>query len=298
VSSSQDVARAAELIREGKLVAFPTETVYGLGANALDAEAVAGIYAVKERPVSSPLIVHASDDEMARSVVQVWPPIAQKLAARFWPGPLTLVLPKSQAIPDLVTAGLPSVGIRVPAHSLALELIRLAGVPIAAPSANLFSQISPTTAEHVREGLGNRVHMILDGGPCEVGIESTIISLLDPVPTILRPGMITQLELEETAEVLFQVPSEPQDASLAPGMHPKHYSPRTRVFLLDPDQRLPAGRGWIVELPDEPEKFAMLLYAELHRVDNAGYDWIGIFKPPDLPEWAGILDRLQRASHC
>ena len=130
-----------------------------------------------------------------------------------------------------------------------------------------------------------------------MGIESTIISLLDPVPTILRPGMITQLELEETAEVSFQVPSEPRNASLAPGMHPKHYSPRTRVFLLDPGQRLPAGRGCIVELPDEPEEFAMLLYAELHRVDNADYDWIGIFKPPDLPAWAGILDRLQRASH-
>jgi L-threonylcarbamoyladenylate synthase len=291
-----EVARAAELIRQGKLVAFPTETVYGLGANALDPEAVARIYEAKERPQSSPLIVHVSDDAMARSVVHLWPDVAQRLADRFWPGPLTLVLPKSDAIPDLVTAGLSSVGVRVPAHPLALELIRLAGVPIAAPSANRFSEVSPTTAEHVRMGLGTRVDMILDGGPCEVGIESTIVSLLGLQPVILRPGMITRSELESAARALFCARTGPVNTSLAPGLHDKHYAPRTRVYLLDPDQTLPLGRGWILELPSDPGEFAALLYAELHRADEGGYDWIGIFEPPNRPEWAGILDRLQRAS--
>lgn len=294
--SSGEVARAAEFIKQGKLVAFPTETVYGLGANALDPEAVARIYSAKERPASSPLIVHVTGHAMARSVVRVWPEIAHKLTSRFWPGPLTLVLPKSDAIPDLVTSGLSSVGVRAPAHPIALELISLAGVPIAAPSANLFSQLSPTTAEHVRIGLGDRVDMILDGGPCEVGIESTIVSLLGPDPVILRPGMITRSELEQAAEFPFAAPPDSPNPSLAPGLHPKHYAPRTRIYLLDPDQTLPLGRGWILELPSEPETFASLLYAELHRADDFDYDWIGIFKPPNRPEWAGILDRLQRAS--
>jgi L-threonylcarbamoyladenylate synthase len=292
-----EVARAAEFIRQGKLVAFPTETVYGLGANAFDPVAVARIYEAKERPTSSPLIVHVSDDAMARSVVNVWPDIAQRLATRFWPGPLTMVLPKSDIVPDLVTAGLPSVGVRVPAHPLALELIHAAGVPIAAPSANRFSEVSPTTAEHVRIGLGDRVDMILDGGPCEVGIESTIVSLLGLRPVILRPGMITQGELENSTQVSFQPCAGSANPSLAPGLHPRHYAPHTRIYLLDPDQTLPLGRGWILELPAEPEAFAALLYAELHRADEGGYDWIGIFKPPDGPEWAGILDRLQRASY-
>ena len=296
MASPGEVARAAELIRQGKLVAFPTETVYGLGANAFDSGAVARIYDAKQRPASSPLIVHVTGHAMARSVVRDWPEIAAKLTNRFWPGPLTLVLPKADLVPGLVTAGLPSVGVRAPAHPIALELISLAGVPIAAPSANLFSQLSPTTAQHVREGLGDRVDMILDGGPCEVGIESTIVSLLDPIPVILRPGMITQSELEHAAEVAFSTPPNAPNASLAPGLHPKHYAPRTPVYLLDPNQTLPLGRGWILELPSEPEAFAALLYAELHRADEGGYDWIGIFKPPNRPEWAGIVDRLQRAS--
>ncbi|MGC2658100.1 MAG: L-threonylcarbamoyladenylate synthase [Bryobacteraceae bacterium] len=297
MSHPDDVTRAAEFIRQGKLVAFPTETVYGLGANAFDTDAVARIYAAKDRPTSSPLIVHVASEEMAESVVASWPVIAHRLAERYWPGPLTLVLPKSAAIPDLVTAGLSSVGVRVPSHPLALELIGLAGVPIAAPSANRFTQVSPTTAHHVLEGLGDRVDMILDGGSCEVGIESTIVSLLDADPVILRPGMITQQELESVALISFRTPPAAPRPSLAPGLRPKHYAPKTRIYLLDPDQTLPLGRGWILELPSNPEAFATLLYAELHRADQAGYDWIGIFKPPNLPAWAGILDRLQRASH-
>lgn len=297
MSGSAEVARAAEFIRQGKLVAFPTETVYGLGANAFDTDAVARIYVAKERPSSSPLIVHVTDDEMARSVVGVWPDVAQRLADRFWPGPLTIILPKSDAIPDVVTAGLRSVGVRVPAHPLALELIRLAGVPIAAPSANRFTQISPTTAHHVQADLGTRVDMILDGGSCEVGIESTIVSLLGPEPVIVRAGMITRSELEAAAQVSFASSPPAAGGRLAPGLHPRHYAPRTRVYLLDADQTLPLGRGWILELPSDPDEFAALLYAELHRADEGNYDWIGIFRPPNSPEWQGILDRLNRASH-
>jgi L-threonylcarbamoyladenylate synthase len=183
--------RAAGIIRSGGLVAFPTETVYGLGANALDANAIARIYQAKGRPFASPLIVHVLDEIGARSLAAEWPRLAQQLAQRFWPGPLTLVLKKAESVPDLVTASLDSVGIRVPANPIALALIRAAGVPIAAPSANLFTQLSPTTAQHVETGLGTRVDMILDGGPTAVGIESTVVSLRRAPPSILRPGMIS-----------------------------------------------------------------------------------------------------------
>ncbi|HMF77158.1 MAG TPA: L-threonylcarbamoyladenylate synthase, partial [Bryobacteraceae bacterium] len=172
--TEEEMKTAAGIIRRGGLVAFPTETVYGLGANALNQEAVAKIYAAKERPFASPLIVHVSDEAMARSIAADWPESAQRLAAQFWPGPLTLIVKKASIVPDLVTAGLDSVGVRMPAHPIALDLIRRAGVPIAAPSANRFTEISPTTAEHVRASLGGRIDMILDGGATQVGIESTV----------------------------------------------------------------------------------------------------------------------------
>src|SRR5258705_9156100 len=184
------IKEAAERIRAGEVVAFPTETVYGLGANALDAAAVAKIYELKGRPASSPLIVHVASIEMARTLVSQWPPAAEELACRYWPGPLTLVLPKVPAIPDIVTAGLPTVGVRVPNHPLALALIREAGVPLAAPSANRFTGLSSTTAEHVRETFGDAVP-VLDGGPCQVGIESTVVSIASGKITLLRPGMIS-----------------------------------------------------------------------------------------------------------
>ena len=189
-------SRAAELIRAGELVAFPTETVYGLGANALDPAAIEKIYVAKGRPPESPLIVHVSSIEMARGLVREWPEHAEKLARKFWPGPLTLVLPKQPHVPDRLTAGLDTVGIRMPAHPIALELIRESGVPIAAPSANRFTELSPTTAQHVRDGLGDRVAMILDGGRTTVGIESTVLSLAGPDAVLLRPGMVTQQEIE------------------------------------------------------------------------------------------------------
>src|SRR5271155_916117 len=191
-----EIARAAALIRAGELVAFPTETVYGLGASALDPQAIDKIFAAKGRPPSSPLIVHVSSIEMARGLVREWPERAEKLAAKFWPGPLTLVLPKQPHVPDRLTAGLDTVGIRMPAHPIAQALIREAGVPIAAPSANLFGALSPTSAHHVRDGLGNSVSMVLDGGRTTVGIESTVLSLAGPEAVLLRPGMVTQQEIE------------------------------------------------------------------------------------------------------
>jgi L-threonylcarbamoyladenylate synthase len=291
-----DLEKAARLLRNGGVVAFPTETVYGLGANALDPAAVERIFAIKERPLSSPLIAHVTGIAMAQTIVADWPPIAQTLAARFWPGPLTLVLPKRPNVPDIVTAGLASVGVRMPAHHIALELIERAGVPLAAPSANRFTQVSPTAADHVRRMLGNRVDMVLDGGPSQVGIESTVVSLTRTQPTVLRPGMITIADLETATGVCWTTLSEEVRASESPGLHPRHYSPRTRFVLLPRGAKPPEGRGCLLKMPSEPAAFAEKLYSKLHAADLAGWDWIAIEEPPNTPEWTGIRDRLKRAS--
>jgi L-threonylcarbamoyladenylate synthase len=294
--TEEELAQAAALIRSGGLVAFPTETVYGVGANALDARAVQRIYEVKGRPSSSPLIVHVADEAMAKSISRYWPELAQILAARFWPGPLTLVVKKASAIPDAVTAGLDSVGIRVPAHPVALDLIRRTGLPIAAPSANRFTEISPTTAEHVRKGLGDDVDLILDGGPTQVGIESTVVTLTRDPPTVLRPGMISQADLEAVTGVPWKTGIASRDSSESPGLHPRHYAPRTPFYVLPIGKSRPAGNGRVIDLPGNPHSYAAALYAELHKADGEGWDWIAVEKPPDMPEWAGILDRIQRAS--
>jgi L-threonylcarbamoyladenylate synthase len=289
------VERAAALIRAGKLVAFPTETVYGLGANALDAEAVERIFAAKGRPRTSPLIVHVDSPEMARTLVTEWPEAAETLAHRYWPGPLTLVLPKQPHVPDVVTAGLPTVGIRMPAHPIALELIRAAGVPIAAPSANRFTELSPTAVGHVPEELADAV---LDGGPARVGIESTVLSLAGP-PTLLRPGVIPLPELEALIGSV-RVAGAVEGAHPSPGMHERHYRPATPLHLLHSGDPLPGGRGALlrigIEMPAGAREFAAGLYSALHRLDAEGYDWIAIEHPPDTPEWAGVLDRLRRAA--
>jgi L-threonylcarbamoyladenylate synthase len=295
----EQLARAAELIRSGSLVAFPTETVYGLGANALDANAVQRIYALKGRPATSPLIVHVDSVEMARTLAATWPAQASDLAGHHWPGPLTLVLPKRPVVPDIVTAGLGTVGIRMPSHPVALELIRTAGVPIAAPSANRFTQLSPTTAEHVRAAFGDAV-MILDGGPTQVGIESTVVSLAGPEPVLLRPGMIAFEEIR-------RITDPGAGAHPSPGMHERHYSPRTRVLLMEggsvPEGRVaymwwrrnaPASKS--VRMPASPEGYAARLYGTLHDLDAEGWDLIVVERPPATAEWAGILDRLERAS--
>lgn len=295
--ADDEIYRAAQLIRNGKLVAFPTETVYGLGANALDPAAVQRIYDAKGRPASSPLIVHIAQVSMAKLAAAEWPEIAQRLAARFWPGPLTLVVPKNSLVPDIVTAELPSVALRMPAHPVALRLIELAKVPIAAPSANRFMELSPTTAEHVRAGLGDRVDMVLDGGPAQVGIESTVVSLTGDRPVILRPGMIALSDLEAATGVPWTYANIATEAAAeSPGLHPRHYAPRTPFHVLTPGTAVPTGRGRILTLPVNPTQYAANLYAALHAADGEGWDWIAVEEPPDKAEWAGIRDRLRRAA--
>jgi len=316
-----EVRAAARLLRAGRLVSFPTETVYGLGANALDADAVARIYVAKGRPATSPLIVHVDSVEMAKTLVTAWPEAAEKLAREFWPGPLTLVLPACDVVPAIVRAGLPTVGVRMPRHLLAQELIREAGVPLAAPSANRFTQVSPTTAEHVRRSLGDAVEMVLDGGPCAVGIESTVLSLAGPRAVLLRPGGVTRAQIEAVIGPLGEMDEAPEGAHPSPGMHPRHYSPRTRLLLVK-DGVVPAeGRGVylaygqksppyaarrvghpelrtdvaVVKMPASAEDYAARLYDELHRADEGGYDWIAVEAVPETPEWEGVRDRVKRA---
>ncbi len=296
-SGEDEIYRAAQLIRGGKLVAFPTETVYGLGANALDAAAVLRIYQAKGRPASSPLIVHVAQVSMAKLAAVEWPEIAQRLAARFWPGPLTLVVRKNSTVPDIVTAGLPSVALRMPAHPVALRLIELARVPIAAPSANRFMELSPTTAEHVRIGLGDRVDMVLDGGQAQVGIESTVVSLTGEHAVILRPGMIALRDLEAATGISWTHTSITTEAAAeSPGLHPRHYAPRTPFYVLSSRIAVPEGRGRILALPSNPAQYAAHLYAALHAADRESWDWIAVDEPADTPEWAGIRDRLRRAA--
>jgi L-threonylcarbamoyladenylate synthase len=304
-----DIDAAARLIRAGELVAFPTETVYGLGANALDAAAVGRIFEAKGRPATSPLIVHVDSAEMARRVVSEWPAAAELLGRRFWPGPLTLVLPKHPDIPARVTAGLDTVGVRVPAHPVALALIQAAGVPIAAPSANRFTELSPTTAEHVGRSLGDRVAMILDGGPSQIGIESTVLSLEGGNALLLRPGMVSQTEIESVIGPLHGLHSAGAGAHASPGMHPKHYSPHTRLLLVEPFAELPSGGGaclWrtqpfecrlAVRMPQDPDAYAAMLYSTLHDLDLQGFDWIAVERPPSGGRWAAVHDRLRRAAH-
>jgi L-threonylcarbamoyladenylate synthase len=298
------IKEAAQILRDGGLVAFPTETVYGLGANALDASAVAKIYETKGRPETSPLIVHASSIAMARSLVSEWPREAEELAQRWWPGPLTLVLPKSPRIPGIVTAGLPTVGVRVPSHPLALELIEAAGLPLAAPSANRFKELSPTTAAHVRAAFGDTVP-VLDGGPTRVGIESTVVSIAAGKITLLRPGMIALGEIEQAVAPAV---SNEGGAHPSPGMAARHYSPRTPLMIVNIPSEMPDRRGayvwWntsgltarSVRMPDDPVAYARRLYSVLHDLDQENWPWIAVEAPPEIPGWAAISDRLKRAA--
>jgi L-threonylcarbamoyladenylate synthase len=308
--SSSEIQHAASLLRAGKLVAFPTETVYGLGANALDEAAIVRIFEAKGRPTTSPIIVHVSSIEMARTVVAEWPQAAELLARRFWPGPLTLVLKKRLAVPSLVTAGLETVGVRIPAHPVALALIQAAQLPIAAPSANRFTQLSPTTAGHVREGLGDRVDYVLDGGPCTVGIESTVLSLADSVPRLLRPGGVSRLQIEAVIGAINQQREPTSEAHPSPGMHPRHYSPRTRLLLVRHGEVPRSGAGGYLQLqhppvahvskpvimPREVAAYAAQLYRTLHELDALNLDWIAVDVPPDTLEWEAVRDRLKRAA--
>lgn len=320
------IRRAAEVLRAGGLVAFPTETVYGLGAHALDPAAVARIYAAKGRPGYNPVIVHVATVEQARALSGAWPAAAERLAAAFWPGPLTLVVPRAPSVPDAVTAGLPDVALRIPAHPVAHALLAAAGIPVAAPSANRSTEVSPTTAAHVERSLGGRVDLILDGGPTPVGIESTVVSVTGAVPTLLRPGTLSRDDLAAVVgEVALAGDAKREEGAAlpSPGTMDRHYAPRAQLRLWHPNERdaalsdaralVAAGRavgilarsdvsleGARVErMPADPASYAARLYAALHDMDDAGRDVVLVERVPENdPVWAGLADRLRRAAHA
>lgn len=295
-------------------MAFPTETVYGLGANALDADAVARIFEAKQRPAFDPLIVHVPEARDAQDIAVTSDPRFALLAARFWPGPLTLVVPKRDELPDLVTAGLPAVGVRVPGHALARALLAAAGVPVAAPSANPFGAVSPTTAEHVAEGLGERVDLILDGGPCRVGVESTVVSLVTDAAVILRPGGVAREDLESALGHPVEVRAS-SSRPLAPGQLERHYATRTPLTLLSGTappspgadrvgllafRQAPSHHGYAaveVLAPDgRLSSAAARLFAALRRLDALGLDRLMAEPVPEEGLGRAILDRLRRAA--
>lgn len=314
----QTLAQAAALLSDGQLCAFPTETVYGLGADATNAEAVLRIYQLKGRPSYNPLIVHVPDPQSAQQLVTEWSPQANRLAQRFWPGPLSLVLPRGPHIPDIVSAGLPTVALRVPSHPVALALLQTVRRPLAAPSANRSESLSPTTAQHVQRSLPN-VPLILDGGPCLLGIESTVVDLTTQPPRLLRPGALPlRLLLEELPDL--QLPSfaieQPTGAHPSPGMMTRHYAPSAPLHLIDESQAdwvasLPEPRGLVTHrqlpsvtplcqhlelLPSSPEAYAADLYAALHRLDDQQVRSIVVLRPSQDNDWRAILDRLGRAA--
>lgn len=313
-SGPEEIAAAITALRSGALVAFPTETVYGLGADATRADAVARVYALKGRPANNPLIVHVSSEDMARACAAHWPDAASRLASAFWPGPLTIVVPRSAGIPAIVTAGGPNVALRCPAHPLTLALIEACGFPLVGPSANPSGFVSPTTAAHVREAFPDL--LVLDGGPCSGGIESTVISL-EPAPRILRAGLIGPTEIERVlAEPVTAAQPAPSSAGPleSPGLLERHYSPRTRCIVRDAsDRTAPPDPATItiaiaparedshtIVLPADARGYAAGLYAALREADARAGKLIVIHRPPSTgPEaevWRAIHDRINRAA--
>jgi L-threonylcarbamoyladenylate synthase len=325
MTSNTAIERATTILRSGGLVAFPTETVYGLGADALNEQAVARVFEVKARPRFDPLIVHIADAGWVERLAAGFPRTAQKLAERFWPGPLTLVLQKKPIVPDLVTAGCPTVALRVPDHALALELLQAAGLALAGPSANPFGCVSPTTAAHVREQLGDRIDMILDGGPCRVGVESTVLEITDEQPILLRPGGTTLEEIQEAVGALA-VPAaakmrEAPGGMASPGMSPRHYAPHTPLVLRTRETAR-AGEGGLVtgkragllafRSGGDVSTFARVeilspggdlreaaanFFAALRRLDAAGLDLVVAELFPESGLGRALNDRLRRAAH-
>jgi len=310
MATSPEIKRAAYLLRDGGLVAFPTETVYGLGADASNPTAVERLYRVKGRPAGHPVIVHFDSFERALAWACDVPKEARLLAERFWPGPLTLIFKAGEKARPFVTGGQPSVGIRVPSHPVAQELLKEFGGGVAAPSANRFGHVSPTTAQHVRDDLGTEVDLVLEGGSSEVGIESTIVDLSGAGFSILRPGRISRQDIED---VLKSRSREPSPAVRHSGGLEKHYAPRTPArlvptHLLDkeiavlkdrvavlaftrPDERV----DFWLRMPREPHAYAQKLYAALRELDGADCEQMLVEAPPETPEWAAVLDRLRRA---
>jgi L-threonylcarbamoyladenylate synthase len=316
LTTEQEIEKAAEILRAGGLVAFPTETVYGLGADASNAAAVKKIFAAKGRPADHPVIVHIADMSELKHWAAEVPRAAWLLAEKFWPGPLTMVLKRSPHVNDLISGGQNSIGLRVPGHPVAQQLLKAFGGGIAAPSANKFGRLSPTTAEHVREELGSAVEMVLDGGPCDVGIESTIVDLTREPPAILRPGRVTAQQIADA--LLVPLGESAADRPRVPGSLASHYAPHAPLKLVQPDEienyvrrqvvqppvAVVARRGrprdskvalWQVA-PETPEEYARVLYATLRRLDDAGCGLIVVEALPPLPEWAAVRDRLDRAA--
>jgi L-threonylcarbamoyladenylate synthase len=321
------IAEAAAVLRRGGLVAFPTETVYGLGANALNTAAVEAIFAAKGRPPNNPIIVHVADADAARRLTTEWPDIAALLAKKFWPGSLTLVLPKRPQVPDVVTARGPTVGLRIPAHPVALALLRAAEMPIAAPSANRSTQISPTTAPHVLRGLDGRIDFLLDAGPTPGGLESTVLDLTTNPPQLLRPGLVTVQQLQSVIGKIAlgerSVSPSPSEPLRSPGMLDRHYAPRAKVMcvsdaneatireLLKTEKRVSwmrlhgaplefsvdKDRLKVVDMPSNAAAYAARFYAALHELDQTGVDYIVIDLPPAGDAWLAVHDRLRRAAH-
>lgn len=313
----ENIERAVEVLRGGGLVAFPTETVYGLGADASNPEAVRKIYAAKGRPRNHPLIVHLSDATRIGMWAAAMPEAGERLAQRFWPGPLTLIVKRAPGVSDLVTGGQDTIALRVPAHAVAQALLTAFGGGIAAPSANRYGRVSATTAEHVRDEFGSAVDYVVDGGPSEVGIESTIVDVSGTRPALLRPGSITAQEIEDVLEAPLALAGI--ESPRAPGTLAKHYAPRTALMLMEADlllelagsmtrqghkvavlarsalQPLVSGLTWIAAPPD-PAGFAHDLYANLRMLDRAGCAAILVERPPLEPAWAAVQDRLMRAA--
>lgn len=316
-SDAASIRLAGRIIKTGGLVAFPTETVYGLGCDAMNPEAAAKVFEAKQRPQFDPLIVHLADRTQLDAVVASQPPMAQRLMDEFWPGPLTLVLPKQSVVPDLVTAGLLTVAVRMPSHPIAQALIREAGTPIAAPSANPFGYVSPTNARHVSESLGNKVDIILDGGPCQVGVESTIVSLLGPQPELLRPGSIT---LEQLTAVIGPIRgrSSNHNHPIAPGQLARHYATLTPLTILAsvgtrpvlrPSER--AGLLLFSQSRESESGFAAIevlaptgdireaarnLFAGLRKLDSLALDRIYAEPCHEMGLGLAIMDRLRRCA--
>ena len=314
--------QAVELLRAGEVVALPTETVYGLAANALDAKAVQRIYEVKGRPEKNPVIVHVSSLNRAKECVTDWTEAAEKLSRQFWPGPLTLVLPRASTIPNNVVAGGNTVGVRFPLHPFMRKVIEACGFPLAAPSANLANQLSPTTAQHVGEQLGGKIPLIVDAGPTSVGIESTVVDLTEERPRILRAGMISAPLIARALGVEINQEEKETSELRSPGLLKKHYAPRARLMVVSwknaaelhalaeaagarPEvihilayEQIPEANpyGRVAIIPNDADAYGRAIYAELHHSDDLGAKLIMVERPPLNAEWEGIHDRLNRAS--
>ncbi|MCH5676874.1 L-threonylcarbamoyladenylate synthase [Streptomyces gilvus] len=318
MARTSDIEKAAEVLRAGGLVALPTETVYGLGADAEDPAAVARIFQVKGRPPSHPLIVHIGGAEHLDDWVQDVPATARLLAEHFWPGPLTLVLRRGHRVPLEATGGLETVAVRVPDHPVALALLSSFGGGVTAPSANRFGSVSPTTADHVRTELGDAVDFVLDGGPCEVGVESTIVDATGKIPSILRPGGVTREDLEAVLGYPIAVPSTSRVR--VPGQHPSHYAPRARVVLVEPEKVVaeaelaqelghqvgvflppfladaPVKAHAVLAVPASTAAYARELYGFLRELDERGCDLIVASLPAEEGLGLAIANRLRRAA--